>query len=283
MGSTLSRPGTLSKPFYSSTIGPAILKRLEQTSWVGCPAYLLDVIFFVHTRWYQDTDPITAPQPTMAFTSTFLPETPSPLQSPAALLQHIQAFDPISWAEEMQSFVTLPDLSARITLANIYKSAVYLYASRVLSRPRSQSPSPGIQSCTHLPKDHKYIADSLIHQLSLIPESDPHFKCLIWPTFIAGAESRFPSQRPIILQLLSTLFYSITSVNVRNAAWVLSLMWRKQDLKRSRSVGLEEGLIGDLAGGIDEFVGDDYYDDDDYDDFDWIQELDASRMDWLFI
>lgn len=60
-------------------------------------------------------------------------------------------------------------------------------------------------------------------------------------------------------------------------------MWRKQDLKRSRSIGLEEGLIGDLAGGIDEFVGDDYYDDDDYDDFDWIQELDASRMDWLFI
>ena len=48
-------------------------------------------------------------------------------------------------------------------------------------------------------------------------------------------------------------------------------------------MGLEEGLIGDLAGGIDEFVGDDYYDDDDDDDFDWIQELDASRMDWLFI
>lgn len=272
MGSTLSRPGTLSKPFYSSAMGPAILKRLEQTSWVGCPAYLLDVIFFVHTQWYQETDPDTAPQPTMAFTSSFLPDSSTPLQSPAALLQHTQAFDPITWAQEMQSCLCLPDLSARITLANIYKASVYLYASRVLSRPRSRSAST--QPRVQLPKDHKHIADTLVYQLSLIPPSDPHFKCLIWPTFIAGAESRFPSQRPVILQLLSTLFYAITSVNVRNAAWVLSLMWRKQDLRRSQRGGFSSDLRGD--GLVHEDVDDD-------DDFDWIQELDEARMDWLFI
>lgn len=272
MGSTLSRPGTLSKPFYSSTMGPEILKRLEQTSWVGCPAYLLDVIFFVHTRWSQDTDPDMASQPTMAFTSIYLPDTSTPLQCSAALLQHIKAFDPISWAIEMQSCLYLPDLSARITLANIYKSAVYLYASRVLSRPRSQTSDIHPPRC-QLPDDHKQVADTLVYQLSLIPPSDQHFKCLVWPTFIAGAESRFPFQRPLILQVLSTLFYTIISVNVRNAAWVLSLMWHKQDLRRSsRSSSV------DLH---DEFVYDDY---DDYDDdVDWIQELDDARMDWLFI
>lgn len=261
MGSTLSRPGALSKPFYSSTMGPDILKRLEQTSWVGCPAYLLDVIFFVHTQWDQDTDPTTtAPQPTMAFTSIHLPEDSIPLESPAALLQHTQAFDPVSWAHDMQSCLYLPDLSARIALATIYKAAVYLYASRVLSRPRSDSSIPPRFS---LPADHKPIATELVNQLSLIPRSDPHFKCLIWPTFIAGAESTNPAQRPVILQLLSNLFYDITSVNVRNAAWVLSLMWQKQDAKREKK---------SVQGGD--------YDDD---DFDWIQELDDSKIDWLFI
>lgn len=272
MGSTLSRPGTLSKPFYSSSMGPEILKRLEQTSWVGCPAYLLDVIFFVHTQWYQDVDPITAPRPTMVFTPSSHLDNAAPIQSSAAVLQHIQAFDPIAWAQEMQSCLYLSDLSARITLATVYKAAVYLYASRVLSRPRTSPSVPSSPTSTivtspvpsrfTLPPDHKPTADALVDQLSLIPRADPHFKCLIWPTFIAGAESTRPSQRPAILHLLSTLFYAITSVNVRNAAWVLSLMWRKQDLKRE-----EAAAYGGEEGG----------------DFDWIQELDDSRIDWLFI
>lgn len=258
MGSTLSRPGTLSKPFYSSSMGPAILKRLEQTSWVGCPAYLLEVIFFVHTQWYQDTDPDTAPQPTMVST---------PIQSRAAVLQHIQAFNPTVWAEEMQSCVYLPDLAPRITLATIYKAAVYLYASRVLSRPHSvpsaQESTAGATETARftLPPDHNSTVDALVHQLSLFPREDPHLKSLFWPTFIAGAESTDPSHRPVILHLLSILFYIITAVNVRNAAWVLSLMWRKQDLKREDAAGLNQ----------------------DDNDFDWIRELDDTRIDWLFI
>lgn len=103
----------------------------------------------------------------------------------------------------------------------------------------------------------------------MIPPQDPHFKCLIWPTFIAGAECRDPSHRPFILDRLSALYYAIATVNVRNAAWVLSLMWRKQDLRREQS-----GLNG---------ISSSCHDGDDNDDFDWIQELDESRIDWLFI
>jgi hypothetical protein len=115
-----------------------------------------------------------------------------------------------------------------------------------------------------LPLDHRLIATNLITQICLIPPSDPHFKCLIWPTFIAGAECR-PSQRTLILQKLGSLYEALTSVNVRNAAWVLRLMWQKQDLKR-REQNVEQ------------------YDDNDYDlEFDWVEELDHSRLDWLFI
>lgn len=46
-------------------------------------------------------------------------------------------------------------------------------------------------------------------------------------------------------------------------------------------LGEGSGLNGGSPNEVDESVCDDYYDDDD--DFDWIQELDDSRMDWLFI
>ncbi|KAL5365442.1 fungal-specific transcription factor domain-containing protein [Aspergillus floccosus] len=273
MGSTLARPGSLSKPFYSSDMGTEVLKRLEKTSWVGCPAYLLEVIFVVHAGWCSDPDAEPIPPPAMNFSSIFLPEGSNPLESPLDLLQHIQAFDPISWAEEMQSFYYLPDVSMRVALATVYRAAVYLYASRVLSRPR---PSAAVSVGLGLPADHALVANLLIREITLIPVADPHFKCLIWPTFIAGAECRDPAQRPFLLRTLSDLYYDVTSVNVRNAAWVLSLMWQKRDAKRHGSVpAVESPELSSPS------VNSDYDCNDD--DFDWIQELDNSRVDWLFI
>ncbi|KAB8230525.1 hypothetical protein ETB97_012485 [Aspergillus alliaceus] len=268
MGATLARPGSLSKPFYSSDMGPEALKRLEQTSWTGCPAYLLEVIFFVHEGWCPDSDPDTKP-PAMNYSSTFLPKGSNPFESPAALLQHIQAFDPVAWAEDMQGFLYLPDLSVRTALATIWRAAVYLYTGRVLSRPRyhgrATSDSYG------LPPDHKAVTNLLIQKIPLIPVADAHFKCLIWPTFIAGAECTDPSHRPFLLQTLSAIYYDVTSVNVRNAAWVLSLMWQKRDSRRAQQQ--EQANTDDPSDSSP-------YDDD---DFDWIQELDDSRIDWLFI
>ncbi|KAI9928919.1 hypothetical protein ASPWEDRAFT_372411 [Aspergillus wentii DTO 134E9] len=281
MGSTLARPGVLSKPVYTSSMGPAVLERLEKTSWVGCPAYLLDVIFFVHSGWcWGDSDADSDSQPRMVFSSSFLPKNSHPLHSPDALLQHIQAFDPVSWAESMQTYLFLPDTSVRVALATVYKASVYLYASRALSRPRTSFVLTSARF--GLPADHASVADILIRQIALIPVADPHFKCLIWPTFIAGAECRNASQRAFILDRLSTLYYAVASVNVRNAAWVLSLMWRKQDLRRETrrkdSMGQDaQSPSPSPTSSNDERIND--YDD----DFDWIQELDDSRVDWLFI
>lgn len=230
-----------------------------------------------------------------------LPERSKPIETPSALLQHIRAFDPSVWAEEMQTFLFLPDLSARIALAAAYKAAVYLYVSRVLSRPRSGSASASssaLSTSFGLPADHETVVDELIHQLSVIPRADPHFKCLLWPTFIAGAEIKYPSQRAAILERLGAIYSAITSVNVRNAAWVLSLMWQKQDLKlqrqERRSSGrptAEEHHRHHRQKAMSGSCGKDCYcincndDCNDNDDelFDWIQELDDSQIDWLFI
>ncbi|KAJ5846281.1 hypothetical protein N7534_009950 [Penicillium rubens] len=250
MGSTLARPGALSKPFYSSSMGPEILKRLEENSWVGCPAYLLEVIFFLHALWYPDSEVAAiTPQPT-ALPNAIQHSQPLTLDSFASLLQGIRDFDPIAWSQEMQNVFFIPNLT--------YPASSH--APEKASRPPWAD--------VGLPPDHKLIATNLITQICLIPDSDPHFKCLIWPTFIAGAECR-PSQRGLILEKLGSLFEALTSVNVRNAAWVLRLMWQKQDLKRQECQNLS---------------GEQGYDNNDYDiEFDWIEELDNTRLDWLFI
>ncbi|KAL4931181.1 Zn(II)2Cys6 transcription factor [Aspergillus undulatus] len=305
MGATLTRPGTLSKPFYTSAMGAPAFKRLEETSWVGCPAYLLESIFFVHAFFDLELSNEPDSQPRTVFPSAYLPEGSNPLHCPKNLPKHIQEFDPVAWAESLQSYLLLPDLSMRVALATIYKAAVYLYATRVLSRPRPGETT--ISTTIGLPPDHAEIAAILIHHLSLIPTSDPHFKCLIWPSFIAGAECRDASQRPFVLEILRTLYFHITSVNVRNAAWVLTMMWRKRDSRRegrsrSRFRAESDHVLYSAASRSPSLThtpttttttsntpsttippnpGDGYYYDDD--DFDWIQELDDSRIDWLFI
>lgn len=278
MGSTLARPGALSKPFYSASMGPAMLKRLEATSWVGCPAYLLEVIFFVHGLWYPDSEIAAAiPQPT-ALPVSIQKGQPLSLESYAALLQGIRNFDPVAWAEGMQSHYYLADLSSRIALASSYQTSVYLYTSRVLSRAR-EGYAPAWPDVA-IPTDHSRVANDLIAQVCSIPVSDPHFKCLIWPTFIAGAESRRLAHRPLILQKFGAIYQTVTSANVRNAAWVLRLMWQKQDLREKKHHGIRpfDAVDGEMG---NESLADS---EDDFDNsFDWVDELDASRLDWLFI
>ncbi|KAJ5692817.1 hypothetical protein N7462_002240 [Penicillium macrosclerotiorum] len=283
MGSTLARPGALSKPFYSAAMGPAMLKRLEQTSWVGCPAYLLEVIFFIHTLWYPDSEfAAAAPQPT-SLPVSMQPGQPLSLESYFALLQGIRDFDPVAWAHEMQAFYFLPDVSSRASLARAYQAAVYLYTSRVLSRAR-EGYSPPFANVA-LPSDHSAVAHDLLTQICSVPHSDPHFKCLIWPTFIAGAECRRSSQRGLILETLGALYQAVTSVNVQNAAWVLRLMWQKRDQKRdARTEHLPSGYSDSQTDAGSDTFGVGPCEDDDYDDtFDWVDQLDESRLDWLFI
>ncbi|KUL90707.1 hypothetical protein ZTR_00045 [Talaromyces verruculosus] len=263
MGSTLARPGVLSRPFYSPSMGSAMLKRLEKTSWVGCPAYLLDVIFFVHAQRYSETGE------TAEYSLSFL--TPSGeatrAESPLAVLRHIDAFDTESWAEEMQSYLTLPDLSQRLALARAYKAAVYLYARRVLSRTTAFASDSALSDFSISPlQSRKTVANDLIQNLLLIQPEDEHFKCLIWPTFIAGAECTSREQRSVTLRLLGLLWNGVYSLNLQNAACVLKVMWDKQD-ERLQATGFEE----------------EEEEEEEEEGFDWIQELDQSSTDWLFI
>ncbi|KAJ5239969.1 Protein of unknown function DUF3468 [Penicillium chermesinum] len=275
MGSTLARPGALSRPFLPAS-GASMLKRLEETSWVGCPAFLLEVIFFIHTLWYPESEILSSTPRPATLSTTMQHGQPLTRESFAALLHSIRTFDPVSWSHEMQAYFYLDDLSSRIALASAYQAAVYLYTSRVLSRAREGFSPPWKE--INLPDDHSIIANDLIARICSIPRSDPHFKCLIWPTFIAGVECRRLAQRALVLEQLGALYKAVTSVNVRNAAWVLRLMWQKQDLRR------RENMLFAIVDDQDTDVSGGQADEETFDSsFDWVDELDASRLDWLFI
>jgi hypothetical protein len=253
MGSTLARPGVLSRPFYSQSMGAAVLQRLEKTAWVGCPAYLLDAMFFVHAQRFSNY----GNTPGYAYSLSFPPSSATATtDSPLAILRHIDAFDPVGWAGEMQAYLFLSDVSQRVALACAYKAAVYLYARRVVSVFGGGFDR---ENCPEVWKDRDTVEKELVHNISLIRPDDEHFKCTIWPTFIAGAESTHREQRVFTLQHLYMLWNDFCSVNLHNAACVLKMMWQKQDERSQSESSLDKG------------------------EFDWIQELDQSRTDWLFI
>lgn len=326
MGSTLARPGTISKPFFNQSMGTNILQRLEKTSWIGCPAYLLEVIFFLHAQNYSDEGELHS----LSFLRSALNRPGSSLSRLMAskekaeiILRHIYAFSPSRWAEDMQSTLFLRDLSKRIALASAYKSAVYLYAQRIFSVPSCHMGKVGITneelqegthengspsmfsnsqllgSCTLPPYSRRQAATDLIRHISVIPYSDHHFKCTIWLTFIAGAEATTAQQRQFTLERLEMLWDAIASVNVQNAAQVLKSMWHKRREWRKARMGQHKDHEVEYADSTHEMVhensadessptindGLEVHDDvDDVDDeFNWIQVLDRSRTDWLFI
>ncbi|KAK2766789.1 hypothetical protein FQN54_006103 [Arachnomyces sp. PD_36] len=254
MGSTLARSRGYTVPLYFQLKDFTTLERLEQTSFVGCPAYLLEVILFVHSlrHSYLEPSPSMRPSDFMAgFTATGGSQSDKS-DLPSTLLDYIRSFDPASWAEDKRITSGVLGYESRFHAASAYKIAVYLYAARVKS---TKIP----------PQQHDEEVNDLIQHIVAIPSTDEVVKCTIWPTFIAGAESNTQEQRQTVLANLDKLWNIILSANVRSASMVLKTLWRKQDEMRQE----QQGNGGD---GVNEELP-----------FNWIQELDRTKGNWLFI
>ena len=260
MGSTLARSGAYSKPLYFQLMGFTTLERLEEASFVGCPAYLLEVILFVHSLRHSYLDPpshTTTSNLILPFATSLPSQQPGLSEQadlPCSLLEHIQSFDSALWAENKQTTTAFHDFQSRFHAASAYKIAVYLYAARV-------------NSTMIPPQQHDDDVNNLILHILAIPPTDELVKCTIWPTFIAGAECNSQTQRQAVLDNLDKLWSAILSANLRSASKVLKTLWRRQTEKNreySQFDGRDNGQTRSQP-------------------FNWIQELDRSRENWLFI
>lgn len=103
----------------------------------------------------------------------------------------------------------------RLHMASAYKGAIAIYASHALSEHRDN---------TLVMED---IVDLTLHHLKQISPTDSHFKGILWPAFILGAEARLPEQRLWIANALEQLYDMIHMWNIKRGLSVLRRLWAR--------------------------------------------------------
>ena len=100
-------------------------------------------------------------------------------------------------------------------MASAYKGAIVIYASRALSA-----------HCENIPLVAD-IVDLTLHHLKQISPRDSHFKGILWPAFVLGAEARLPEQRLWIANALEQLYGLVHMWNIKRGLWVLQRLWAR--------------------------------------------------------
>lgn len=100
-------------------------------------------------------------------------------------------------------------------MASAYKGAIVIYASHALSATCDNRLLVGD------------IVDLTLHHLQQISPSDSHFKGILWPAFILGAEARLPEQRLWVANALEQLFGMIHMWNIKRGLSVLHRIWAR--------------------------------------------------------
>lgn len=299
MGTTLSRPYKIGKPLAPTPTVYHSLSRAEKTSFIGCPAELLYLILVINWKSWAKSQNSTPEELSPSSTFVDTPDIDGEAYTNIAILNRIRAFSPIEWSEQTTAYIPQPDTQERIHVASAYQYAVLIYFHRVLSSMGSVK-SHVVND--HLPQTLLSLAHETLTHLSQIAHDHPFIKCIVWPTFIAGAElvsntpfapsphidpsklsrasqlttSSTEDERNLARNLLHVFWLAYRSVNVINAARVLEEIWKKND-EIVRSMTSEEYKELDRAGAWSRGVlncaeidkGSDFWVDDD--------------VDWLFV
>lgn len=113
-------------------------------------------------------------------------------------------------------------------MASAYKGAIAIYASQALRAHR----------------DNTLVAEDVVgltlHHLKQISPSDSHFKGILWPAFILGAEARLPEQRQWVACALEQLYGMIHMWNIKRGLSVLHRLWARPLPTYDKSSWLEE-------------------------------------------
>jgi len=229
MGTTLATPYRITQPMKPTVPILHCLYRSERMSFLGCPAELLYILMVVNWQCWSASQG-TPPSPD----SEFFSGAPNSTNSELTLIDRIQNFETLAWAHKTSSCDSL-DVSQRVHIASAYKSAVLIYTIRVLCSPSLQISQPNMA----------LLASQIITDLLAIPPQDPFVKCILWPTFIAGAETQEPALRSLVCDLFQRFWSGIRYGNVSDAAQVLDRIWTRVDMGEAWNGGWTDHLGGD--------------------------------------
>ncbi|KAF2753393.1 hypothetical protein EJ05DRAFT_505034 [Pseudovirgaria hyperparasitica] len=211
-GSTLMLPGGLKTPLRS-LLADIPIRDAPDTSIVGCPYEIASAIEIVtcqrqmYTSARSDSDQAT--QPKDADVKVLL-----------QTLQDLEKFDIDHWGHEMvqaSSHHLSLSLSDLMHVGRIWKLAAIIYAQRIYSNATMQFASP------------QSLVNDIIAEYISVQHLDDATKILMWPAFIAGAESTTTRQRQYVLHILDRIWQITLSANAKNAALTLQQYWKQRE------------------------------------------------------
>ncbi|KAI6360752.1 hypothetical protein MCOR25_006639 [Pyricularia grisea] len=175
-----------------------ILDRAESRSWTGCPSVLLKILCRVNSLCSVATQG-GAPQPEYA----------------KDLLSQLETFSSAQWAANFRDPTQVP---MRKHHASAYQGAIFIYARRALRWHLSgiEDEEERLGRTAHI-----VVAEHLAH----IASDDVHFKGILWPAFVAGAEARTNADRGVIRRILWDMYGLLHVRSVRRAIELLERMW----------------------------------------------------------
>ncbi|KAH8431616.1 uncharacterized protein LDX57_009273 [Aspergillus melleus] len=229
--------GALSSPESSSELCINFEKERHQESiirsFLGCPAFLLEAIrCFSHQRHVIETMKIheeTSIQEHVRDTRTMLELTAD--------------FDCVEWASSFVQSRDSPtvEIQKLSLLSEAYRNATLLYGNQVL---RVFGRSAGKTT-----PDNDKLVLRLLDVIETLKCDDALFKCLLWPTFIAGLECETHIEQQQVVQYLRMLWDLTCCLNIINASKILHDHWiQKQSdgssaLKESQLHVIEQGWL----------------------------------------
>ena len=105
---------------------------------------------------------------------------------------------------------------ARRSLAEAWKGAIEIYGRQVLG--------------TQYPDFYRVpgkLVETTLDSIAQIPHDDTHFKGIVWPTFVAGAEAETPQQRQATRSLFGSLIGFLHLSTLHVAVSQLETIWAR--------------------------------------------------------
>ncbi|KAJ5425876.1 hypothetical protein N7465_000946 [Penicillium sp. CMV-2018d] len=139
------------------------------------------------------------------------------------MLELTANFDCLEWASESvqssgSSVVQTQKLSL---LSEAYRAATVLYGKRVLRAFKTSSGTIAV--------DNEDLVLRLLDVIDSLKCDPASFKCLLWPTFIAGLECQSQREQQVVIGFLKMLWDLTCCLNVINASKMLHDHWKRRN------------------------------------------------------
>ncbi|KAF9891464.1 hypothetical protein FE257_003930 [Aspergillus nanangensis] len=182
-------------------------------SFLGCPGFLLRAI-----RYFSNQRHVV--------TNLYMHDDMSideHVQNTRMMLELTVKFDCFEWASDFVqsrrcSTLEIQKLSL---LSNAYKNATILYGTRILRGFKTQSETAAPES--------QALVSGLLDAIESLKHDETLFKCLLWPTFIAGLECHTEVDKTLVVTTLKMLWNLTCCLNVIGASNILHEYWKRND------------------------------------------------------